>query len=103
VLTGAGVVTGSADGVVVDGSDEGAAAGLVTVFGINDWFCLAERWANDKEVTKKMVAKIVVIRIMKLLVLAPNMDSAPANCSVKPPPRPDCIKIAIVKSKQTKT
>ena len=82
----------------VDASDLGS--GLFVMRDLSFW---DERMASPKHVTRKSVAKTVVVLTINVLVLAPKIDSAEANPSVKPPPRPDCMRITIAKKIQITT
>ena len=54
-------------------------------------FCLDKK-AMDRQLIKKLMARTVVARTKKALVLVPNMDSALEKLSERPPPRPAWIR-----------
>jgi hypothetical protein len=72
--------------------------GIPFCFTINDCSWREDINAKDNDVTKKTVAKMDVARTMNALVWAPNTFSAEEKLSVKPPPRPACIKTVNTKS-----
>ena len=69
---------------------------------IKDRSLREEKNAKVRQVTRNMLANTVVVLIIKELVLAPKTDSAEEKLSVKPPPRPDCIKMTMHKRIQIK-
>ena len=75
--------------------------GVAIFVGIKDLSFLIERKAKDKQVVRNITAKNVVAFTRKEFVLAPKSDSAEANASVRPPPRPDCIRMIVAKRIQT--
>jgi len=69
----------------------------------NDLLCLTDEIARVKHVKKNTVAQIVVVRVKKLLVFVPNIDSTPAKLSTNPPPLPLWIKTKIISNAQATT
>ena len=67
--------------------------GEANLFCINDLSFFDEKIAKLRHVTKNNTTKTVVVLTSSVLVCAPKRDSAEENCSVNPPPFPDCIRM----------
>ena len=107
--TAGGASTAGATGAVSgDGVAGAVAAGwsvgkpAAALLDIKDLFCFAEKKARPKQVTKKKVAKIVVVLIINAFVWDPKSDSAAAILCVNPPCLPGWIKMIIISRIQIK-
>ena len=95
---GTGISSLKISSIGLDGCT-GACAAIL--FGISERPFWEEITARLKHVTRKRLAKIVVVFTNIELVLASNKDSAEAKFSVNPPPRPDCIKMIKIRNAHT--
>ena len=76
-------------------------AGAIGRSVIRDFSFLEEKKARVIHVMRNNPARILVALTKKAFVLAPKRDSAEEKASVKPPPRPDCIKMIMDRKIQT--
>jgi len=65
------------------------------------------RWADSnakpRQVQKKTVATIVVVRVRNVVVFGPNIESTLEKASTRPPPWPRWIKISVMSIAQAST
>ena len=77
------------------------AAGLTLIS--RDLLCLTDKSARLRQVKKNITENIVVVRVKKVLVLVPNIDSTPEKLSTNPLPLPLWIKTKTINNIQAIT